>query len=115
MEISTSKGPLEGDVVLRLAGDLDMYTSSEVSRHLKLMAEGGKARILLDLTNLSYLDSSGVGVIIRLLQDASSKRIPVGVQGLSGTPRKVLQLCNVITLLRLFDTEAAAWKTLEVI
>ena len=113
MNLIINPGPKEKDFVILLQGDLDLYATTEVNKALKNLLETGAKRILLDATELVYLDSSGVGVIIRLLQNAAGLSVPVGVVGLGGTPRKVLQLCNVISLLKLFESQVAAWAGLR--
>lgn len=60
----------------------------------------GMKRARFDCAALRYLDSTGVGAIIKILQAAKAAQAEIRFSGLSGAPRKVLQLCNVITLIK---------------
>ena len=112
MSLIIKAGPDIHDYLVIIQGDLDLYATAEVNGCFKEILENGAKRIVLDLQDLVYLDSSGVGVLIRLLQNAAGLSVAVGVSGLGGTPKKVLQLCNVITLLKLFDRPQDAWAQL---
>ena len=64
--------------------------------------------MVLDFTEVRYLDSSGVGALIRLLQKAKSIGGEIRVANLGGMPRKVLEMSNVIRLLKVFpDIDSA--------
>lgn len=107
-------GPQGNDRVVKIAGELDLYSSAGLYKSLKDLLDGGIQRIVLDTGELDYLDSSGVGVVIRLLQEASTRKVKVGVIGLGGSPKKVLQLCNVISILKVYETLDLAWTGLGV-
>jgi anti-anti-sigma factor len=84
---------------LRLAGDVD---ASTVAGYEKLLRQLGAAVIeVVDLAEVTFLDSSGVAFLVRLTQPARERgQLPV-LRGLSGTPaRRILQLTGAI---KLFD------------
>jgi anti-anti-sigma factor len=62
------------------------------------MAEGWK-RICLDLGAVRYLDSSGVGAIIKIVQRSKEQRIDLRFRGITGTPRKVLTMSNILSIM----------------
>ncbi len=59
-----------------------------------------EALVHLDFTEVPYLDSSGVGAIIKLLQKARAAGRSLTFSGISGTPRKVLAMANILPLLK---------------
>ena len=90
--------------IIGISGELDLYSTSEMRTKIQELLERKRTRIILDLSELSYLDSSGVGVLIFLLQALKTKGGKLAVFGLAGTPRKVLEMSNIISLLPLADS-----------
>ena len=51
-------------VVFRVSGELDLVTSSAVRQHVHDAVADGQRRVVLDLSDVLFCDSSGVGVLI---------------------------------------------------
>ena len=51
-------------VVLRLGGELDLYNADEVRTALGLAIDGGTARIVVDMSEVEFVDSTALGVLI---------------------------------------------------
>ncbi len=100
MEITYHPGTKSDQLVVVLAGDLDLYASVAFCNAVLARLQGGTPRLVIDMGGLRYLDSSGVGALIRLLQSARSLGGEVRVANLAGTPKKVLEMSNIITLLK---------------
>jgi len=49
-------------------GEVDIYTSDKVKETLNEMIEEKKSEIQIDCKELSYIDSSGLGVLIGILK-----------------------------------------------
>jgi len=112
MEVSYRPGNRTDQVVVTPTGDLDLYASVAFCNAVVARLEGGTPRMVLDLGGVRYLDSSGVGALIRLLQKAKALGGEVRVANLTGTPKKVLEMSNIIRLLNpAADVETAlkAW------
>ena len=62
----------EGDhVVVAPRGELDMATVGALEQELKSVREAGHPAIVLDLRGLSFMDSSGLHLVMRWAADAS--------------------------------------------
>lgn len=57
-------------------------------------------RIVLDLKDLSYLDSSGIGTIVRLYVTAKSNGCDLELANISGRVRQILGLTDLLSVLR---------------
>lgn len=53
-------------VVARVAGDLDILTADHVKAELSDRADGGVGRLVLDLREVGFVDSSGLGALVSL-------------------------------------------------
>jgi anti-sigma B factor antagonist len=62
-----------GVVVLALSGELDVTSAPELEKCLnELMAEA-HTRVVLDLSELSFVDSPGISVLVKAKQEAEAK------------------------------------------
>ena len=60
----------------------------------------GVLKLRVDMSAVTYLDSTGVGAIIRLVKSAKALGRELRFSGVTGSPRKVLVMSNIITLLK---------------
>ncbi len=96
-----------GEVVIyRLRGSLDLATSPSVRAALMEAASEGKHEVIVDLTQLEFLDSTGLGALIgahrRALEHNGNVRLVVREGAIS-------RLLNITGLLRVFPV----YHTLE--
>jgi len=63
--------PERDHVIVAPRGDLDMATVGVVERELRQLHESGFRRIVLDLAGLSFIDSSGLHLVMRWSAEAS--------------------------------------------
>lgn len=78
----------------RLAGDLDIVTSDNVKRELTGLVEAGQVSLVLDLSDVGFVDSSGLGALVAVHRYAESqgsrfvvKALPPQVQRLFAITR----------------------------
>jgi anti-sigma B factor antagonist len=100
MDITFHPGNRPDQLVVAPSGDLDLYASVAFANAVMAKLNAGSRRIVLDFSRVRYLDSSGVGAVIRLLQMARTLGGELRAAGLTGTPRKVLEMSNIISLLK---------------
>lgn len=94
----------DGDLtVYRLRGSLDLATSPSVRAALMEAASEGKHDLVVDLTKLEFLDSTGLGALIgahrRALEHGGKVRLAVG-EG------PIARLLNITGLIRVFPVYA---------
>ena len=51
-------------VVLRLAGELDLYNSADVAAALEELATDGPGRVIIDLSDVAFVDSTALGTLV---------------------------------------------------
>ena len=61
----------EGEAVVSPRGELDMATVGAVEAELQQLRQHGTARIVLDLGGLTFMDSSGLHLLVRWTKEAS--------------------------------------------
>ena len=107
MQISIRR--VDKATIIDVSGDIDLSNSPEVRKVLlHEVGDNRKARVLLNLSAVGYMDSSGVASLVESLKasrDIGSRFILVG---LSGPAREVLQLSRLMKVFEIYDTEVEA-------
>ena len=87
--------PREDVALIRVAGYLDVDSATEFQHHLANQLHHGRRHFLLDLSDVPFMDSSGMNIILRVYQEA--RDIPGSVHIISPTPsvRRILDLTGV--------------------
>jgi anti-anti-sigma factor len=88
----------EGDaIVVRCTGKLVAVTTGILQSEVRSLLSGSQ-RIVLDLTDLGYMDSSGLGSIIGLYVSAKTAGARLEVIHLSQRVRHLFSITNVLSL-----------------
>jgi anti-sigma B factor antagonist len=64
----------DGVVVVRLAGELDLYNAHVVRKELIEAAERGPERLIVELSGVSFIDSTALGVLIEARTRLTNRR-----------------------------------------
>jgi anti-sigma B factor antagonist len=54
----------DGAAVIRLGGELDLYNAEEVRTALSGEIDGGQTKIVVDMAEVDFVDSTALGVLI---------------------------------------------------
>ncbi|MCL1817367.1 MAG: STAS domain-containing protein [Spirochaetaceae bacterium] len=100
MEINYVENSANASLLVKVAGDCDMYSVREFFTEVTGKMVRGFMSVSVDFSKVIYLDSSGVGAIIRIIRLSKEKNIDLKFRGITGTPRKVLQMSNILTLIK---------------
>jgi anti-sigma B factor antagonist len=63
-----------GAVVVHLAGELDLYNAHLVRDELIAAAERGPERLVVELSQLTFIDSTGLGILIEARTKMPNRR-----------------------------------------
>jgi anti-sigma B factor antagonist len=108
-KLKTSARQVEGVTVVDLSGRITLGEASVAVRDVinDLMGKGNK-KILLNLVGVNYIDSSGIGVLVRSLSTARSQGGELKLVNLSKRIGDLLRITKVYSLFDVKDDEAAA-------
>lgn len=70
LEISTSV--VDDRTVVRVAGEIDVYTAPQLREHLDHEIESGAHDLVVDLAGVTFMDSTGLGVLVGRLKQVRS-------------------------------------------
>ncbi|MBP1988972.1 STAS domain-containing protein [Paenibacillus eucommiae] len=90
-----TKEVTESSNILFLKGDLDLSQAADMRSAIDpLVAEAGK-KLVLNLRDLSYIDSTGIGVIVSILKARDALKAPFQVEAI---PAKIQRLFDITGL-----------------
>jgi anti-sigma B factor antagonist len=85
----------DGAYVMKLRGNLDALTVPEVRPAVEdLIAKGG-VRVVVDLSDLTVIDSSGVALIVSLFKRLRALGGTIRVAGVNGQPREIFHFLRL--------------------
>ncbi len=90
-------------VRVRLVGELDLATAPELDRVLDELAGNGHDRLLIDLDDLVFMDSTGLASMFRAQRAADANGHRLMVRGGSRRIHRLFELAGVLDLLMFED------------
>jgi anti-sigma B factor antagonist len=64
VELSLSTRSQREHTVLEVGGEIDVYTAPQLRERLIELVEGGQQHIVVDMEQVEFLDSTGLGVLV---------------------------------------------------
>ena len=68
MELALNARSIHGRTVLEVGGEIDVYTAPALRERIIALVEGGTTILIVDLTHVEFLDSTGLGVLVGALK-----------------------------------------------
>jgi anti-anti-sigma factor len=97
--------------IARVAGDVDLASAAEMREKLLAMAADNINGLVVDLTEVAYLDSSGVKVLFHVARDLGRRDQTLLVTVPIGSPlRRVLKIAGLHEVAPICDDIEAAFK-----
>lgn len=88
----TIKLKKKGNVcILKLGGKLDLYNIYQVEIFFNQLVEKGNKSIILDLKKVSYLDSSGLGGLLKMSTDIKKYNGNMSICRLQDYPKNLVK------------------------
>lgn len=82
---------------------IDAAVAIQFKENMRGEAEGGASRVVLDLSNVEFIDSSGLGAIVASMKQLGSDR-RLDLAGLQPFVEKVFRLTRMDTVFKLYPT-----------
>ena len=107
MRISTSL--VDTDIVLiEIEGDVDAYSARALDKALNHLLALGHRRLVLDASQMDFISSPGLRVILFAHREVSEHGGEVRAYGLTGQVRRIFEIAGLDELLQLSETRQEA-------
>src|SRR5580704_14055471 len=107
--VQISSRELDKTVIFDVTGDIDLANSPEVRKALlREVREKRTPRVVINLSKVRYIDSSGVASLVEGLKASRDVNSRFILFGLSPSAREVLQLSRLLKIFEVYDNEEQA-------
>jgi anti-sigma B factor antagonist len=90
---------LEDDSLVVLSGELDMATASELTGVLDQVVAHGSREVVLDLSGLTFIDSSGIAALVEAQHRLSEQGRELSVHGARHSALRVFEISGLVDFL----------------
>jgi len=94
--------------VLPLEGEIDLHVSPRVSASLGAMIEKKPQRLVVDLSKVSYIDSSGLAVLIEAMQNVEAYGGKFMLAGIQDNVKPIFEIARLDQVFLIFPHVDAA-------
>jgi anti-sigma B factor antagonist len=101
--------------VIDCSGDVDLYSSTHLRDALLAELQSGIPSVLVNMTEVGYIDSSGIATLVEGLQLSRQTRTRFGLFGLRPNARSVLELARLHKVFNLFEDEQEALEKIGLV
>ncbi|HEX5224312.1 MAG TPA: STAS domain-containing protein [Solirubrobacteraceae bacterium] len=98
-QLTIGRREQEGGVILTVRGEVDIASAPWLDRELRHAEESSPNRIVLDLADLDFIDSSGVCLLMDARRRADSDGRLLALIGVPAHARRLFQITGVETAL----------------
>jgi anti-sigma B factor antagonist len=90
---------LEGDSLLVLAGELDLATAPELAGVIDQLVAQGPRDVALDLSGLSFIDSSGIAVLVDAQHRLTEQGRHLSIRAARRSALRVFEIAGLVEFL----------------
>ena len=103
----------DGVCVLALGGEIDLQFAPVLRTVLEEKGSGRCGALVLDLSEVTFIDSSGIAAIIGHLREAAQSRSRFCIGGVSETVEGIIEVICLRKAMSVFRTRAEALKAMR--
>jgi len=85
----------EGRCVVYVSGELDLEVATEMRAAMAPLVELTDRELSLNLRDLKYIDSTGIGILVSVLKARHANQAPFSVEAIPPTIRKLFDMTGI--------------------
>jgi anti-sigma B factor antagonist len=103
---------VDGVTVVQMEGRIVLGEESNALRErVKSLLADNKKDIVLNMNNVTYIDSAGLGALVAAHHSARSQNAALKLSNLGSKFQEVLQVTKLLTVFEVYDSETAAVRS----
>lgn len=108
-EFTIAQHPIDAERhVVAVRGDLDLFTASELKQAFAQAIGAGRTRIIVDLAETTFLDSSALGVLVAALKRLRSCHGALAIVNLNENLTRIFKMTGLDQIFTILPTRDAA-------
>ena len=93
----------DGVATVSVRGEVDVYTAPQLRERLYSVVGDGATRVVLDLSAMTFIDSTGLGVVVGALKRLRESGGDLVLRSPSRSTRKVLEITGLTRIVEIVD------------
>ncbi|WP_416148592.1 STAS domain-containing protein [Salipaludibacillus sp. HK11] len=90
-----------------LSGEVDVYTASKLKDTLTPLAEKTNTELVVNLTEINYIDSTGLGIFIGVLKSTEKSESTLKLTGLNDRVKRLFEITGLNEVIDIEEREEA--------
>ncbi|MEY4480020.1 MAG: anti-sigma factor antagonist [Bacillota bacterium] len=116
MSLKMQTERIEHTLIVRLQGELDHHTAEKVKSHLEeQIAMNTFTHMLINLNELTFMDSSGLGVLIGRYKQIMERGGQMVVSDVHPSIYRIFEMSGLFKIISVHPSESEALASLEVV
>jgi anti-sigma B factor antagonist len=108
-EFAITEQPIDAERhVLAVRGEIDLFTAPELKQVLAESIEAGRIRIIVDLTDTTFLDSTALGVLIGAVKRLRSRDGALAIVNIDDNIAKTFEITGLDQIFTIVPTRDEA-------
>ncbi len=114
-ELALTEYPVDAERhIIALHGDVDLFTTPELKQVLAECIESGRVRIVVDLTETTFLDSTALGVLIGAVKRVRSHGGELALVNVDENIAKTFEITGLDQIFTILATREEAARAIDV-
>ena len=99
--------------IIDVNGEMDLYNSYKLKELVMKMLEEKVERFIINLENVDYIDSSGIGALIYICSTIKKMSLKLVITNIHGSVKKVIELTKLMGYFPITQTIDEALQRME--
>lgn len=109
MALKLTTRNLDGVTVVEATGRIILgHETNDLRESLKGLLANGATKIVINLANVDFIDSSGLGALVGLYSTANSRGAKIKLAAITKRFHELLMITKLLTVFDVYDDETAA-------
>jgi anti-sigma B factor antagonist len=109
----TEQGSQAGHHVIAARGEIDLFTAPDLKQVITDAIDGGSHRMVIDLSEVSFLDSTALGVLIGAVKKLRSRDGALAIVNTEASIAKTFQITGLDQIFTILPSREKALAALD--
>ncbi len=99
--------------IIDVSGEMDLYNSYKLKELVMKMIERQIKQMIINLEEVDYIDSSGIGALIYICSTIKKMRLKLYITNIHGSVKKVIELTKLMSYFPITNSLEEALQKME--
>jgi anti-sigma B factor antagonist len=104
IDLSLGSRTERGWTVVEVKGEVDLFTAPKLREHIVGLVEKDQLKIAVDLEEVEFMDSTGLGVLVGVLRRLKERDGELALLGPRGSVLRVLTVTGLNKVFAIYDS-----------